>query len=336
MLQQTRVESAIPLYERFLARFPDVRTLARASEEAVLKVWEGAGYYARARHLRLAALELTKDRTARWPTTVEEWERLPGVGPYIARAVASLSFGQPVVALEANGRRVAARWALETGDVRSRRVAERLARELARAQPTDRPGQFNEAIMELGETVCLPRHPRCGVCPIAPSCAALRELPDPGSVPARPGRRARPHVVAAIARVERNGRFLARKRPGSGLLGGLWELPGGKVEPGETERAAVRRELMEEAGIRLDGLRPVGVVRHAYSHFTVELHLFWARSRGASAPVRERSELRWVTDGEFDALPRPMATVKALELWRRRPPGRASRGSGSRPGRRTT
>ena len=126
------------------------------------------------------------------------------------------------------------------------------------------------------------------------------------------------------------------KAAGSGLLGGLWELPGGKVEPGETERAAVRRELMEEAGIRLDGLRPVGVVRHAYSHFTVELHLFWARSRGASAPVRERSELRWVTDGEFDALPRPMATVKALELWRRRPPGRASRGSGSRPGRRTT
>jgi A/G-specific adenine glycosylase len=339
ILQQTRVEQAIPLYERFLARFPDVRALAQASEEEVLKVWEGAGYYARARNLRLAARDLAGNGTVVWPTTVEGWERLPGVGPYIARAVASLAFDRPVVALEANGRRVGARWSLETGDVRSPAVARRLERHLASALPEGRAGIFNEAIMELGETVCLPKRPLCRACPIAPSCRAFRELSDPGALPRRRATRSRPHVVAAIALAERNGRFLVLRRPSVGLLGGLWELPGGKVEPGESPREAARREFREETGLRLDRVAPVGVVRHSYSHFTVELHLYAARAPGKRRAVGEGTTARWVTAFQFGSLPRPRATVKAVELWRRwlrRPLGRASPGSGSRPGRRRT
>jgi A/G-specific adenine glycosylase len=332
VLQQTRVEQAVPVYERFIARFPDLGALARASEEEVLKAWEGAGYYARARRLRRAAVELARGGTPPWPTSAEAWERLPGVGPYIARALASLAFGAPVVALEANGRRVAARWFLETGDPAGPAVARRLERHLLDAMPPDTPGEFNEALMELGETVCLPRNPRCPSCPIAGACRALRELPDPAYLPRRRPRSARPHVVAALALAVRGDRFLVRRRPSEGLLGGLWELPGGKLRSSERPIEAAVRELREETGLALVRPTLLGVVRHAYSHFTVELHLVRGRALGRPfAP--DGAPLRWVTGPEFDALPRPLATVRAVALARRAGAGGACRGSGARPGR---
>ena len=243
LLQQTRVAQAAPYFDRFVREFPSLESLARASEGAVLKAWQGAGYYARARHLRLAAREVVRARGGRFPTTVVEWEELPGVGPYIARALASLVDGVPVIALEANGLRVAARWTGETGDVTKPAVRTRLARVLEELLPKDAPGEFNEALMELGETVCRPVVPSCPDCPVRFGCRALADLPDPGAIPRSRRAKPRPHVRAAVAVIECGGRWLVQRRPPGGLLGGLWEFPGGKVERGERPADAAAREL---------------------------------------------------------------------------------------------
>lgn len=314
-LQQTRVAQAIPLYERLIARFPDVGALARASEEEVLKAWEGAGYYARARNLRRAAREIIAgSRAPRWPRGSHAWAKLPGIGPYSAHALASRLDGEAVGALDANARRVAVRWSLERGPATSGRVTRRLQHLLDGLIPRDRPGDFNEAVMELGETVCRPRAPDCPACPVARHCRAQKALPDPSVLPRTRRRPPRPEIEAAIAVIERGGRWLVQRRRSEGLLGGLWEFPGGKMKPGEPAESAVRREVYEETGMRLVHLEPVGIVRHAYSHFSVRLHLFTGRPR-SGAMRRERSEtLRWVTPDDFAALPRPMATIRAARL----------------------
>jgi A/G-specific adenine glycosylase len=332
LLQQTRVAQAAPYFERFVRAFPTARALARAPLPRVLKVWQGAGYYARAHHLRAAAQQIVRERHGRLPATVPELEALPGVGPYIARAVAAIAFGEPCVALEANGRRVAARWTRDEGDVRDPTVGARLAKALEKILPRSDPGAFNEAVMELGETVCRPARPHCPACPVPFACRAYRELDDPGVLPRRVARVRRPHVRAAVVVVSDRGRWLVQRRPASGLLPGLWEFPGGRIERGERPEAAARRELREETGLSVGRLVPLGIVRHAYSHFTVELHAFAARrpdGRGRDGSGRRR----WVTPAEFQRLPVPKATEKVVALARGTA-GTASRGSGSRPGRR--
>jgi A/G-specific adenine glycosylase len=333
-LQQTRVAAVVPRYAEFLRTFPTVQALARASEADVLKAWEGAGYYARARNLHAAARELVATRGGTLPRTARELAELPGFGPYISAAVASLAFGEPAVALEANGLRVAARWTLEEGDVRRPAVRTRLKAALERELPNDAAGPFNEAVMELGETVCLPRDPDCPNCPVASDCRARQERPDPGSLPVRHRKAARPHVVASVVALSSGDRWLVRKRPANGLLGGLWELPGGRVEAGETFRGAAARELREETGLAARSLVRLGIVRHSYSHFSVSLHVFRGTWDGAGRP-RGEAPLRWVTRPQFDRLPRPAATLRAMALVDGATEA-ASRGSGPRPDRRAT
>jgi A/G-specific adenine glycosylase len=321
LLQQTRVAQAAPYFERFMVAFPSVTELAAAPERTVLKVWEGAGYYARARNLSAAARAIVDRWNGRLPRDVGELATLPGVGPYIARAIASLAYGTPSVALEANGLRVAARWTCEAGDPRDPPIRRRLAAALEDILPGAAPGRFNEAVMELGETICLPRAPRCGVCPVRRYCRARRELADPGSIPPRRRRVPRPHVRGAIVVLWDGPRRLVQRRPSSGLLGGLYEFPGGKIERGERPIAAARRELLEETGIRAPPLQFRGVVRHAYSHFSVELHVFEGRIRGHR--TTGSSARRWVTVRELGRLPIPKATEKVLRLLAAEPKGRA-------------
>lgn len=333
LLQQTRVAQAIPYYRRFLRRFPNVHSLARASEEQVLKAWEGAGYYARARHLHQAARLLVRTRRGVLPRHAIELRELPGVGPYIAAAVASLAFREPDVALDANGLRVLARWTLEREDPRRAVVHERLARWAREHRPATRSGEFNEALMELGETVCFPVEPRCGRCPVARHCRARQELPDPGAIPPRRTARPKPLVIGSVVALARQGRWLVLRRPSSGLLGGLWEFPGGKLRSHETPVAAARRELREETGLTAGPLEELGRIRHEYSHFRVALHLFRSRSVRGRFRARGRRH-RWVGTGALRRLPMPRATLKMLPYLTRDPASdRASPGSGSRRGR---
>lgn len=313
LLQQTRVAQALPYFAAFVARFPTVRALARARPAAVLKAWQGAGYYARARRLRAAAVEVVRRHGGELPRTVVELERLPGIGPYTARAIAAIAYDEPVVPIDGNVLRVVARWTGEERDPAGRAARTALARYLEQARPAHDAGAFAEGLMELGETVCLPRRPRCDACPVAFGCRAVRELEDPGSLPRRAARSRRPHVRAAVVAVARGDRWLVQRRPVGGLLGGLWEFPGGKIERGETPVGAARRELREETGLTAGRLRPVGVVRQGYSHFSVELHVFRTESRERPPGGAGR---RWATLEEIVRLPLPRATEKIVQALR--------------------
>ncbi|MDE1835567.1 MAG: A/G-specific adenine glycosylase [Euryarchaeota archaeon] len=328
LLQQTRVEQARPYYGRFLAAFPTIEELAQARREEVLKVWEGAGYYARAHRLHEAAQFLIHRRQGKLPSEVEEMEQLPGFGPYTSRAVAAIAFGVPVVALDANALRVLARlFLIDPSGGKTAPRAEALGRQALGGHP---PRAFNEALMELGQRYCTARSPRCGACPLARRCAARQELPDPGAFPPRRPRPVRPRVEAAVGLLEREGRWLVGQRPPGGLLGGLWEFPGGKLKPGESAEAAIIREFREEAGLRTSVVEHLGDVEHDYSHFHATLHVFrLAGTKGTGHPLGVERTLRWVTARELPALPLPTATCKML-VW---VSPRTSRGSGSRRGR---
>lgn len=301
LLQQTRVEQARPYYQRFLARFPDLASLARAREGSVLKAWEGAGYYARARNLRKLARIVVDEHEGKLPDRVEELRELPGVGEYTSRALAAIAFRRPVVALDANGLRVLSRVLYPVPPTEPE--VERL---LGRADPRS----FNEGLMELGQRLCTPRSPRCPRCPVRSVCGALAELPDPGAVPRRGRRAPRPRVRAAVGVLVRDGRVLVQRRAPGGLLGGLWEFPGGKIETKESAAQAVCREFFEETGLPVRVLELLGVIEHDYSHFHVSLHVFSLRRRPGGR--LRGGPYRWVTARALQRLPLPAATRRML------------------------
>jgi A/G-specific adenine glycosylase len=312
MLQQTRVETVRGYYDRFLARFPSLATLARAREQSVLKAWEGLGYYARARHLHAAAREAAA-RYGGVPGTHDALRALPGVGRYTAAAVAAIAFGERRLPLDGNIRRVLARLfdLARAGEADYLCRGEPLLDGLTRA----RVGSMVQALMELGACVCLPRNPRCDACPVRRACRALAA----GTIEQRPARRARaatPHYEVVVATLrDARGRVLLVQRPRAGLLGGLWELPGGKVHAGEPRARAIRRELREETGItRLRGLRYLGCVDHAYTHFSVTLHLFTAATAQEIAGLHGPAAARWVVPGRVSREPLPRGTQKLLAL----------------------
>jgi len=303
MLQQTRADTVIPYYERFFRRFPTVEALAGASLDEVLRVWEGLGYYARARNLHAAARRVVEEHGGRLPDTYDALLSLPGFGPYTAGAVASIAFGRPVVALDGNARRVLARLFAVDGDPHRaavRRRMEALARSLL---PPDQAGTFNEALMELGATVCLPRAPRCDRCPVAGDCLAHgRGLET--AFPAPAPRRSLPHYqVAAGVLFRQDGRVLVARRAKGDFLGGLWEFPGGKREPGETLRQCLARELREELGIEVEVMERLLTLRHAYTHFRITLHAFLCVLRDGEPRCLECADVRWVLPAELDVLP---------------------------------
>ncbi len=276
MLQQTQIAAVIPYYERWLARFPTVEALATAPLDDVLKVWEGLGYYSRARNLYAAARVVVEQYGGKLPRTVSELTKLPGIGRYTAGAIASIAFDVPAPVLDGNVVRVLSRVFDVDEDVTRPATRRRLWQLAEAVLPAVRPGDFNEALMELGQQICLPQNPRCLICPLAAVCLARQRGTQPER-PVRPPRRRTPHfdVVAAViwrdGAPSAGGRFLIAQRPLDGLLGGLWEFPGGKVEMGETPAAALRREIREELALEIEPGEPLAPVAHAYTHFRITL-----------------------------------------------------------------
>ncbi len=294
MLQQTRVTTVIPYFERWLERFPTVFALAEASEQEALSAWEGLGYYRRARNLQRAAKTLVTEHGGNLPRDAEAWRRLPGIGRYTASALAALLAGQDEVAIDGNAKRVLSR-VYDIAEPVDAPSGERAV--IARAQenlPAGRAADYNQALMDLGALICTPRAPRCEVCPLSPLCRARAQGLQEQRPVTRP-RRALPAYLVVAAVICRSGKYLLAQRPLQGLLGGMWEFPGGKVQDGESLEDALRREIEEELGTQVAVGAAIGVYRHAYSHFRIVLHAFHCELTGAEPRPLQVAALQWLT-----------------------------------------
>jgi len=276
MLQQTQVDTVIPYFTRFLKRFPTIQSLARASRDDVLKTWENMGYYARARHLHKAAGQLVEDHGGKIPATPEGLLSLPGIGAYTAGAILSIAFEKPVPAIDGNVRRVMSRLMALRKPLREPSVQEKIEKASQALMPQDRPGQFNQAMMDLGAMVCLPRKPACEKCPLAGYCLArLGGLQN--DIPAVPKRAALPHRDVTAGIIRKNGRVLVVRRPEKGLLGGLWKFPGGTREDGLSLQQGLRQSVLCELGIDVAVGRKLLSVEHGFTHFLVTVHTYSCR-----------------------------------------------------------
>lgn len=307
MLQQTTVGAVLPYYERWLKIFPDVRALAAAPLQKVLKAWQGLGYYARARNLRAAARIIVAEHGGRFPRDPKTVRGLPGFGPYTTAAVLSLAFGEPLPVIDANVRRVVMRLARIYGRAGSDKDTSIMEHILA-VFPPKRPGAFNQAMMELGALVCRPRSPQCLLCPVTAFCAAY-EAGDQEVIPS-PAKRSSRNIEAVVAVIEKSGKLLLQKRPPAGLLAGLWEFPGGKREPGESPEEALAREVREELGVEVRKAHPLVTVRHSYTEFRVTLHAFACAIAGE--PKTDPKRLRWVAPKDLRRYPVPSGTARIL------------------------
>jgi A/G-specific adenine glycosylase len=305
MLQQTQITTVIPYYERWMARFPSFEVLAGAPLDDVLKVWEGLGYYSRARHLHAAARQIVGVYGGRLPDSVGELMKLPGIGRYTAGAIASIAFDASAPVLDGNVIRVLSRVFDIEEMVTLTPTRQRLWQLAEAVLPAGRPGDFNQALMELGQLICLPRAPRCLTCPLHVLCLARRRGTQLER-PVRPPRKRTPHydvVAAAIwldGRPAPGGRFLIAQRPLTGLLGGLWEFPGGKVEPGESLADAMRREIGEELALQVEPGAFFAEIPHAFTHFRITVHAGHAAYRGGEPQRLGVADFAWVTVDDLD------------------------------------
>jgi A/G-specific adenine glycosylase len=309
MLQQTGVDTVVPYYERFLAAFPDVAALAAAPLERVLERWAGLGYYRRARHLHAAAQRIMARHGGRLPDDPEQLLDLPGIGRSTAGAILSIAFDRKAPILDGNVRRVLCRLLALPGDPRSGPVEKRLWQAAEDLTPEDRPHDYAQAIMDLGATVCTPRRPDCENCPLAGLCRAFWQgLQE--QLPERRARKTVPLVSQAALLLCRDGRYLVRRRPLDGMLGGLWEFPAMAVPEGQTARQAAETLLAGEGLAAVP--EALGTVRHAYSHFRVEVHLFTCRTADDGRVADE--EQRWLSAAQLADWPLHGAHKKALGL----------------------
>ncbi len=313
MLQQTRVDTVIPYYEAFMRQFDTLPQLAMAQEQAVLKAWEGLGYYARARNLHRSAQVVVDQHQGRVPEAWEALRRLPGIGEYIAAAISSIAFGQPRAVLDGNVKRVLSRLMCLEAPVnmgRSHALFHQLAQELLNFEA---PGTHNQAMMELGALICTPRQPDCLRCPVVSACRA-QQRGTTGQYPVRQAKAPVPLQHIAVGIIRRADQVLITRRPSEGLLGGLWEFPGGKQRAGENPAEACRREIAEEVGLTVHVDRQLTRVRHAYTHFKIVMTVFLCDYLGGTPKLKGPVDYRWVRYDELNRYPFPRANLKFIPL----------------------
>ena len=296
MLQQTRVETVIPYFERWMRSFPTVQVLASASEQEVLNAWEGLGYYSRARNLHKAARIVASDLGGNLPRTVDRLLKLPGIGRYTAGAIASIAFGEDEPALDGNLERVYARLFDVEGPVDSP-TGEKPLWEIARRNlPKGRAGDYNQALMDLGATICIPTTPRCLQCPVKDLCKARQNGTQELRPVKKPGK-STPQYVHSAGVVVRDGKVLLAQRPSKGLLGGMWEFPNGRVDGDPAKSLA--KALRAGYSLKVRRKEPLGVVQHAYTHFKVTVHAF--RCELLEEPAA--GNMKWVSAADLETYP---------------------------------
>jgi A/G-specific adenine glycosylase len=309
MLQQTQVATVIPYYGRFMDAFPTVADLAKAPLERVLKLWEGLGYYARARNLHSAARIVADDHQGEIPDDLPHLTALPGIGRSTAGAIVSIAYGKKAPILDGNVRRVLARLFAIRERLSLSEVQQKLWELSDQLVPEHDARSFNQALMDLGAMVCTPKAPACTACCLNALCTAFRQGIQE-KIPAKSPSRKIPHYTVAVGVIWKNKKILITQRPLKGLLGGLWEFPGGKLEAGETPAVAVSREIAEELSLTVFVGDPIGMIRHAYSHFRITLHAFHCHYQGG----RLKTDLpyRWISPGEWNSYAFPAANRKII------------------------
>jgi A/G-specific adenine glycosylase len=313
MLQQTQVSTVLPYYQRWMERFPSLRALAEANEDEVLHAWQGLGYYARARRLAAGARAVHRDHGGVLPSSVEALRRLPGIGRYTAGAIASMAFNLAEPLVDGNVTRVLCRYYRLGGDPARAPLARRLWQMARGLLPTDRPGDHNQALMELGATLCTPHRPRCSDCPLARGCAARAS----GQQAEFPAPSARPPLtaLAMVAAVVRSRRHLLLVKLGAQAprWAGLWQFPSGEVRAGETAVQSVQRVVREQAGLRVVVNDPIVRVRHALTRYRVTLDAYRCTSgRGRAVPLGV-DEVAWKLPSELRELALPAAQRRVAE-----------------------
>jgi A/G-specific adenine glycosylase len=311
MLQQTQVKTVLPYYERWLQQFPTVGALANANQQIVLKAWEGLGYYARARNLHKAAQVVVTEHGGTFPQNLDSVLALPGIGRTTAGGILSAAFDQPISILDGNVKRVLAR--LIALDRPPNRALAQLWQWSDALLDPEFPRDFNQALMDLGATVCLPKAPACDRCPWRSPCQAYN-LNVQQEIPMTEARAPIPHKIIGVAVIwNAQGQILIDRRRQEGLLGGLWEFPGGKVEPNETIEDCIQREIQEELGIEIEVGDRLTVVDHAYSHFRVTLNVHHCRHLSGDPQPLECDEVRWLEPADLRNYAFPKANVQIID-----------------------
>jgi len=310
MLQQTRVESVIPYYRRWMKKYPNVATLAASTQQEVLKLWEGLGYYARARNIYKTAILIREQHACQFPVEYHAIKKLPGIGEASAADIASIAFGKDICAVDGNIRRVVSRLADLTDPLGSEALQKAVEKFVDIHLPSGKAGDYNQAWMDLGATICLPGKPICSSCPLTEFCLSYSN----NTQTERPVRKTKPVVpvyeVAAGIIQREDGTVLITRRPDDGLLGGMWEFPGGKREAGEDLTAALQRELQEELGIVVNVQDAQKTYRHAYTHFKVILTAYYCKHISGAFQALGVQEYMWVPITEL--LRYPMGKIDRM------------------------
>lgn len=314
MLQQTQVATALDYYQRFIERFPTVKALAEAELDDVLTLWSGLGYYRRARNLRAAARIIVAEHGGVVPADVDDLMKLPGIGRYTAGAIASVAYGISAPVLDGNVTRVLMRVWADTRDPKQPKVTAELWQRAEELLPRKRCGDFNQAMMELGATVCVPRSPNCPACPIHNHCQAYqKDVTD--RIPATARRTKVSEAAIVVAAVERGDELLFVQRPEHGLWAGLWELPGEPIANGETigrVRQRLRSRLPKKCRLQT---KPVGQVTRQLTHRRVTFHIYRGRMTGPGTVRKIGGQpARWVTPKALNGLGIGRACQAVLEL----------------------
>lgn len=302
MLQQTLVATVIPFFERFLAQFPTISALAAADEQAVLRLWEGLGYYRRARDLHRAAKVLVSEHEGQFPCDPAAAARLPGIGRYMMGAILSQAFDMPLPILEANSQRVLCRLFARPGDPRTPGERKWLWETAQMLVPKRRAGDFNQSLMELGALICTPRNPDCSRCPIQTFCQA-RERGLQDTIPPPPSRKAPRSIAEAAIVLSRRGQLLVTQRPGTGRWANMWEFPHGELCDGEKHEEAAARLLDELTGMKGDIGDELLTIKHIVTHHQITLVCFEARYRRGRFVSPFYQKGLWVEPSELAGFP---------------------------------
>ena len=313
MLQQTQVETVKPYYQRWVKQFPTLNALASANLHEVLQLWQGLGYYSRARNLHKAAQKVMTEFGGKIPNDIDHLLTLPGIGRYTAGAIASIAFGADAAVLDGNVKRVLARLFNLSYDVKSPEGEKKLWELAESLVPHGKAGDYNQAVMDLGATICKPQNPLCDQCPLKKNCLA-KKLGLQESRPVTKKKKPTPHYNVMAGIIRKNGRVLIAQRPTDKLLGGMWEFPGGKLEAGESFEECLKREIKEELGIEINVGKRVLTLKHAFTHFKITLYVFEAEWKLGKARAIDVADFKWLSPRTLAAYPMGK-TDRAIADW---------------------